>query len=50
MLTDLIGTPYKIYQVKGNKYNLDSILLANFVGKINKKLKIFMILVVETVF
>ena len=48
MLTDLIGTPYKIYQVKGNKYNLDSILLANFVGKINKKIKIFMILVVET--
>ena len=39
MLTDLIGTPYKIYQVKGNKYNLDSILLANFVGKINKKIK-----------
>lgn len=39
MLSDLIGTPYKIYQVKGNKYNLDSILLANFVGKINKKIK-----------
>ena len=39
MKTPLVGTPFAIDQQEGHKYNLDSILLANFIKNVPKKIK-----------
>jgi tRNA1(Val) A37 N6-methylase TrmN6 len=39
MKAELVGTPYIIDQQEGHNYNLDSILLANFINSIPKDIK-----------